>query len=311
MFFENYFKIFDKKSIIDKKSKGFLRGIYEILLMNECYLDNIDKFKYIEVIDTDELIIPRVLEKYFPLEEMTFFDPSKGFEFLNSINDIDTKKPRKENTLSTNNNIIDYIYKIKHLFNISNSENIYFNDAYYISNEMIIKFFQKVERLQMIPKIFSSPYFIQVEYPLNNNINNVKKIVSSISIQSFIISPFKISNKEQNDYMNNLYYFYQKFFVKFFHKIKDSEASNHNRFFYIANNSISLGKTIYHTNEHVILSSHHNPNKTFKMFDIDYTYGHSSHFRNKFRIEKLKDNNWILDISQLYFDMNYFNYYYL
>ena len=303
VFIENYLKIIDPKS--------FARGIYEVLLMNECYLDNIDKFKYIEVIDTDELIIPRVLENYFPLEEMTIFNSSKNFHFFqkfcNHLDDIGRRKSQNEITITTKNNIIDYIYKLKHLFNIGKSDNIYFYDANYISNEIVVKLFQQVEKLNIVSKNFSSPYFIEVEYPINNNNNNIKMVASSISIKL----TFRILNKKQNDYMNYLYDFYRKFFIKFFDKIKDSEASNLNRFFYIASSAINPGKTIYQTNEYVIIDSHHRPSGPYKMRYINYNYGQSSHFRNNLKLENLKDNNWILDISQLYFDMNYFNYYYV
>ena len=93
-------------------------------------------------------------------------------------------------------------------------------------------------------------------------------------------------------------------FIPFQEKIKDSQNSKiFDRFFYLASNIIAYGKSIYQTNEYVNIDSPHitAPNNFF----VPYEYGHSSHFRNN-----LKRNNLILNISQLYFDMNYLKCYY-
>ena len=52
-------------------STAFLpyRWLFEIVIFNECYLDNIDKFENIALLDQDELIMPR---KFQSLE--TFID---------------------------------------------------------------------------------------------------------------------------------------------------------------------------------------------------------------------------------------------
>ena len=58
----NYFK---KHFNWSENSNLIHRRMFEKITLNECYWDNRDKYKNIALLDTDESIIPRVLESHF------------------------------------------------------------------------------------------------------------------------------------------------------------------------------------------------------------------------------------------------------
>ena len=45
--------------------------LINVVIMNECYLNNVDKYKYVAVVDMDETVLPRLTKKHFTVNETT------------------------------------------------------------------------------------------------------------------------------------------------------------------------------------------------------------------------------------------------
>ena len=274
-FLKEYFHLYDPI----KKHCGSVI-LFQILNYNECYLDNIDKYKYIAIFDIDETIIPRPFKNHFPEDKTSVVKLIEKFKKHHYTFDR-TKNYECQENFKHKSGISSYIIKLRESLKISNYKNIYFQNAYYMSEEIIKELFSGLEEKFIT---FKNEYIIQVKFKYKN-------LIKSIS--------FKISTYEENEHLKNLYNIYKKIFVPYFNQLK-KKSEIFDRFFYIENDLNVPGKSIYTTSEYAPITSHHLPEQNFVR--IPYSYGHSSHFR---RVIFLKpDVKWI-QISDIYFDSNF------
>ena len=84
-YFRNYSELKDKVGNFSFKYSG----VFQNLRINECYLDNVDKYEYIAVIDIDELFIPRnvfSIKNYFDFIVNFNFDSCSLNNVANCLN---------------------------------------------------------------------------------------------------------------------------------------------------------------------------------------------------------------------------------
>jgi hypothetical protein len=142
--------------------------IINILTYNECYLNNIDKYRYIEVSDTDEFVLPKRIQELNKFEKVIDFisridfqkevDPFSDFTCKSEIGiesfierdvipQLDTKEMKHEISLHfkhgshIHGNIIDRLFKLLeveiHARNLTNIETISDESQFDISIEVV------------------------------------------------------------------------------------------------------------------------------------------------------------------------------
>jgi hypothetical protein len=81
---EKYFRSY--LSLVYPHNRQYLVYKYELinqLILNECYLENVDRYKFITVIDIDETILPVKSTEFFKLDEMiNYTNASQGNLFF-------------------------------------------------------------------------------------------------------------------------------------------------------------------------------------------------------------------------------------
>ena len=268
-----------------------LRWLFEVLIFNECYLENIDKYKYISIIDQDELIIPRMLDNFHPLEKNLILINEKN----NNSNNILVKHECNAAIVNTNN-FFQYKNELKKVFNFDNSKNIHFKMGYYLKDKIMRKIFKQFKEFYQKSKEFNTEYCLYVvdldpaspfHYPHNYT--------------------FKISNQQEHEYAIYLYKTYYSIMIPFYEKTNlEHLPETYNRVFYLATPSINQyqGKTI-HSPKTALHLAHHTSYFLESYVNIPYSYGHVSHFRDAYKFA-----NEPISIGDLYFDLNYFNCYF-
>ena len=270
--FQNSQKFVEKMQDLYKPWQNIFEiNVFEILLFNECYLDNIDKYKYIAIYDIDEMILAR---------DLMIYDN-------NNVNLLKKFQANYEFQINIINPINEYMNNLIKDFVKNDLKNLYFKNAFYIDYKIISNLFENFQKSKSISRFFKE-YFIQIQLDTKNN-----NIYENLT--------FKISTQEENNYLFSLYNLYTNFLVPFLGQNEIPEYFD--RFFYLASSANAGGKPIYQTKIYYMIDSHHFPKN---MFEIPYNCGHSSHFRKIGRF----DQNTIA-ISTLHFDMNYLSNYFI
>ncbi len=251
------------------------RNLLQMFLANECYLMYKDKYKYITVIDSDELIIPR--QKYERELNESFYL---------------TKT-------STTPNCTFYLENI--VKNINTNKAFSFTNANYLHHKTINQFFNEFEKIIKLNSsslsynhmiIISNPNFfkhdIQIKIETKQDFEYAKFLYK---MHNKHVVPFLTRNNEA----------------------LSSVLEKYNRFYYLYNsfnvNLLMYYKTIHNTS-HIDFISHHVPasNQNKNSIQIPLSLGHLSHFRQSYLDTPSIHTEYT--IKQLYFDYNYFNNYF-
>jgi hypothetical protein len=270
---------------IDKfrsSTRGF-RRILQIFVLNECYLMNKDKYKYITVIDSDEVIIPRQEYKRELNESFYQLKQSKSIQ----------------NCSSYLENIVKNINTNREAFSFSNGN--------YIHHETMNLFFNEFEKI--------------IKLNTNNLYYNYTIAISDPKLSKNNIK-IKIGSKRGFEYAQYLYKMHKKYVEPFLIENNETLSAvleQFNRFYYLINTFSSRPmfrynygnfKTIHNTS-HIDIISHHIPGKHLNKnsIGIPLSLGHLSHFRRSY-FDKSDELNKEYNIKQLYFDFNYFSNYF-
>ena len=283
---DNYIRKINDLVFDLKYGRGYRRlwDFFHVLVYNECYLENIDKYKYISNIDSDELIIPRLQYGFFPSKENSILIDSEKFQTFSNFKQF-------QDPLPTTNLLADYSNNLKDFLNFNDSKSIYFKNVYYMPNYLIRQILDKFRILNNKANYFREPYSIFI----NNLTTN-----------------FTISTQEEHDYAIYLTNIYNKILMPFYEKNKLLEfPESYNRFFFLANNKTLLvrGKNLFSTKTALHLTAHLHLNDYYSnYYHVLSKYGHLSHFRDK---SSFQITNQTLSISDIWFDLNYFKYYFI
>jgi hypothetical protein len=251
------------------------RNLLQMFLANECYLMFKDEYKYITVVDTDELIIPR--QKYERELNESFYH---------------TKT-------SINQNCTLYLENIAK--NMNTNKAFSFTNANYLSHKTMNQFFNELEKIIKLSNnslIYNHKILISKSSFFRNDTQIKIETRTDFEYAKFLfkmhkkyVEPFLIKNKES----------------------LDSILENYNRFYYLYNiynvNLLMYYKTTHNTS-HIDFISHHVPalNQNKNSVEIPLSLGHLSHFRQSYLDTPSIHTEYT--IKQLYFDYNYFNNYF-
>ncbi len=251
------------------------RNLLQMFLANECYLMFKDEYKYITVVDTDELIIPR--QKYERELNESFYH---------------TKT-------SINQNCTLYLENIAK--NMNTNKAFSFTNANYLSHKTMNQFFNELEKIIKLSNnslIYNHKILISKSSFFRNDTQIKIETKTDFEYAKFLfkmhkkyVEPFLIKNKES----------------------LDSILENYNRFYYLYNiynvNLLMYYKTTHNTS-HIDFISHHVPalNQNKNSVEIPLSLGHLSHFRQSYLDTPSIHTEYT--IKQLYFDYNYFSNYF-
>ncbi|RNA17357.1 hypothetical protein BpHYR1_038367 [Brachionus plicatilis] len=278
------------------------------LMVNECYLDNIDKYKYITVIDNDETIIPRADTLRAIQENLVSSNPASG-ELVNF-----------SKCNSGKIDMINYLKSLKSKFDLKSPTSFYFKQGFYIKQRIADKIMKNLNN-----------FLVHDLTKLNQTKFGFEILVKNSTVQTNDFQfdyKFKIESRFDYEYAKKLVLIYHtiiKPFLKKNGKILQKFSQHVDRLFMISGkvNNFAWGKSIHDTRRTFDMTVHHALeffdrgksvlyNDRFyldeahaKYYTLDYDYGHLSHFRSRihFKFEPMP-------INYLHVDLNYFNCYF-
>ena len=271
----------------------------EVLMYNECYMDNIDKFKRVSINGADELIIPRSIEKI-----------STDKSVVNLIANLDLRKVKDKKTLhtlldlensckTTEPAIENYLNSLENKFKQPQPMNFHFGMGHYLRDFSIDIIMAAIET-----------YFNSSVYKPSEKRHTFSVVDTSYENYTYT---FVLNGDYEVNYIRNLAKVY-RLLIGDFKREKKEVISKHlnqfNRFLFFAGNLTwhLCGKSIYNT-EKVMAVSVHYPDRFesegITTFGWDQGVGLDSHFRHQY---SLRVSNITFD--ELKIDLNYFYCYY-
>jgi hypothetical protein len=274
---------------------------FNIMILNECFLNNTHKYLHVAVVDPDEIILPRDNSKVDTLKD--------NFDFVSQLKfDIDSKIPSNliNLELSCSN---DLNTKLEDYLNCLNKKTstFYFHMGFYLDDNHVRQILEGIEIYYKESKNLSQPH----------NITIIDLIPQSKNHNNYNFS-FTIKNQDEINYALNLCKIYRNLiqvFEKSHEKYLSKYSNRFHRFFYIGGllSSFANGKSFHSTDVTFDLSVHFpDPDKNYpdqaQLQWVGYDQGHISHFRhvNEFHKSSLKE----VSITELILDLNYLNCYY-
>jgi hypothetical protein len=299
------------------------------LVLNECYLENVDKFNFVAVIDIDETVIPKK-QRLTNLRDTQYYianQPSNAVIQLNGKNDNpnDSRSYRFEDIACDERarklNRTDFDYYIRNLIKekeVKTSKSMYFENAYYFPDDFMVTLFNSFSRV--LSKINASD-------SLNANVKIELSAIDSTRLdktpRSIVIN---IRNKDEFNYIKGLFLVYkqtiQPYLLKNKH-LKEQNGLSMNRFFFVAGelNNYGWGKSIHDTAKTFEITMHHSSVIVADdrlVFDKKYTNrvltesfvmpvdsAHLSHFRRDLNFPYTNIPAYALNL-----DFNYFKCYF-
>ena len=273
--------------------------VFDNIIFNECYLDNVDKYEYVAVLDNDEAILPRVatakidkLNKY--VEYMSRLDlgtahDERGIEqrlALGTDRCWSEHKPHERSVAA---------YMRKYLADMS----VYHRMAIYLKDSIVKTIVHKIEAY-----LRSNSY--EVERSLDESVVQVIDLTPASEQHAPTNYTFVIRSETEFKYARNLCKLYRMLVEPFLSRNQealDSVSTRFRRLFYVAGKTTKhhFGKTIHHTDRTLQLI-HHYPVASGKYKIMLYEHGHCSHFRDTYDF-----NSTIpIAITELFIDFNYF-----
>jgi hypothetical protein len=281
------------------------------LILNECYLEHVDKYRYISSIDTDEVVIPKLVPHLINLDQEFAFMSKSDFENpeLEMVK-CDRFKTATEEKKQKFELFLDSVKEATRI--IGQSTSYFVNQGYFLENEFMSHLFDSFERT------------------LNSSVSS-SSLKFNVTYQNTREGPFTfevaISKQSELKYAKNLMNLYRRVVAPFLEKNKaliEKHVKNFDRLFATVGylNSFALGKTIHNTNVtfdlslhfmdvfyraeatgtiRIIKDMHHE-----KAYDyLDSNYAHMSHFRKQQYF-----NYKTIDFRDVFFDFNYFQCYF-
>ena len=288
--FNNLFKKYNKlieiynikyypllKTNLTSKLDDIPRWCLENLFITECYLNNIDLYENVFVIDIDEILIPRRFKSTYPI------DFKKGFNKFSTI-DYPIQKTDLNN----------YIDSLKETFKI-NSQSLHFKMGFYLNDKLIKLIFSKFEMFLIS----------------NSKLDFTNQTYEIIVNKTDFI--FTVATNQQYEYLKYILdqykTIYEPFFEKNFDFIEKHMPESYSRFYFLSGSFVYryFGKTFHNVQSNPSYLSCHHP-KDGDFLEMDTKYAHVSHFRNSY--ENYFINSFYQDINisidQLFFDYNFF-----
>jgi hypothetical protein len=281
--------------------------------INQCYMDNIDKYRYIAVFDNDEIVIPVKTENIFNIEERINFtqllaNNTKPLQQSVSCNRYEKKAEPFHEFVQDFRTYSEY--KDPQQMN-------YFGQGLFFENRQADEIFSKLEKL--IDDNQSALEEKNATYNYKLNFYDAKRTQNPGNFS------LAIYNHNDYTYAKTLLSLYKTRFKPFLDKYKDlfeKYMKYFDRVFYSAGkpNGFKFGKTMHDTKTSFTMTLHMMEFFYERKYDNDVIkvindmYGHTktsfgsrnawhvSHFRNEsyFRYEGMPFTNFYIDFNYLF-----------
>lgn len=261
---------------------------FEFVTQNECYLNNINKYKFVSILDQDEAILKRQIAEIQVINKTSFSNIK-----------MDEKKCQNQKWPDYFTGLKSRIAKSNDLGYLDSKvggESYHFLMALYLNYRVVEKIFISLDKV--LNSSFLNETQILIDDREDYNFFGKKGINFTILIR----------NKEEYDYALSLSNFFKSEIEPFlFHNraMLKSLPENFSRFFFVYGDTTSwmCGKSFHFAKLSHWVSTHYpEKNDFFNMIWVPHEYGHVSHFR-----ESLKDlHNKNISIRNINFDFNYF-----
>ena len=253
-------------------------------MINECYYNNLEKYKFITAVDADETIIPK--SSRFPSQKSVF-------DFITNADKISYETIFEAlNCKNESLQIENYLDKLSSKYSIAKGKSIYFLQGLLISYEKMERIFESV-RNKLNKEGMKLPISVHLKF------DNESEIMVDVDKTNF-------------EYAKKLLEFDQKVLGPFWKK-NEKYLGNFNfaKFYYLSGAHINFlyGKTIHNTDQSFRVQTHQSiwqiySGKMRKKIDqtsVKLDDGFDSHFRSKFpsRIKKISFSEIHLDIFYL------------
>jgi hypothetical protein len=316
--------------LTDGKSNEFRFWKYEAfvhLSLNECYLSNIDKYRFIMVGDLDEIVLPKQIRDYETFESVKTMISSIDFT-KNESQDPFATITCDQNSANVENYINNYLIPKLDSKKIVQDGSLHFNNSFFLSYKIVDTIFESLKsKLQHLN--ISSNY---ASIKDSKSINILIEVVREDRVKEFQVSlpiSFTISSRQELGYALSLLKLYENHTKPFLRKYSSQMSEKVGRFgavFFIGNvnQHVRVGKSIHSTRRTMDVFVHYmdtymkirkrNGNNEIEIVDSvtneDYVIpreiAYMSHFR---RFLPFNKESTVIPFAELHFDLNYFKCY--
>ena len=276
--------------------------LFNMMITNECFLNNTHKYSHVSVIDNDEIIMPRVNSKLIKTKD--------NFDFISNLN-FNQKSQSLPNELTSLESSCsnDMENKLENYLKSFTTKPVTFH--------FHMGFYLREKQIRQIIETFEAYFNDSIDYSKIHKIQVIDQLpaVSDHNVYNFT---FVLNNKLEINYAKNLCKIYRYLIDNFEEKNNDEiqkYSERFHRFFYIGGllSSFACGKSSHSTDVSFEFSVHYpEPDKDYpnqaELYSIGYDYGQLSHFRhvNEFHKSSQKE----ISITELILDLNYLNCFY-
>lgn len=268
-------------------------------------MSNVDKYKYVTVVDNDETLLPPRLNPIHGHDQLlnelytnSFDTPLKAKLFGQNL---DCQRFNHINPNIKNNSLVEsYIEYLTNANSLVKQMSYNFDQVFFLKGEMIRIFFKQFFNRFLNDTSRNG----SIEYPIKININNLKK-KNKKGLEDFDYT-FLIRNENDFNYTINLFNLNRWLiqpFLRQHHAIINKTCDRYDRVFALTNpeSKSGYGKTIHNTQTTFTFTVHQPYESDFVR--IPFQHGYLSHFRERFHLKKDKEP---IDIQQMFIDFNYF-----
>ena len=328
-----YFNNFKKLTKPDRTFDIYKVEIINQMVLTECYLNYIDEYKYISIVDPDEAILINKHSEYFELTQTndllrdSFISNNTDLELIKSkifSNKCERYKPDQSVVSELKNanmtNMENYLNELNEKKTLKVTRSFYFGQGFFLKYDIVEKIFKTLETF-----FTSTPV-----YTIGNTFN-----VHVVDNDPFIQNKhhpfdyiFTISNIYEFDYGKSMLLLYRSIIQPYVDKNKgifSQYVDDFDRIFFITGNvnDFAWGKSIHNTSKTFDLTIHHATKyinetstnlytdnayldmKSALYYGIPYNLAHLSHFRTHFHWKFAP-----MTITSINIDLNYLNCYF-
>lgn len=270
------------------------------VLLNECYLENIDKYYLIKIVDTDEVIFPKSMGNFNIHSKSLKNQPNNDISYyLNTSSDL------------TGNKTLQKFIKTKIKNTNGYRDKTYlFPTQIYLKNKLIDKICSNLERLMS-----NSPNMTFGDVIYLKDLQH-QRLDFSTGYFDFILS---VSSSRELEYGKELCELNHEVIAPFLTKFKiqiRKLTTNFDKFFMLQYKS--TGKSIHSTDKTFSIGTHYSIaeyasfNNKVKFNDamqnlISYKHGHVSHFRPDIKVKYTRGK--VFPLQSISLDLSYFEFF--
>lgn len=270
---------------------------------------NIDKYKYISVMDNDETVVPPKLNPINGHSDLLQELKRNKLSSTDKINKFNSNLNCERFSNKNKSSIESFLDFVSQTNSPDKKVSYNFDQVYFIKMDMIQHFFDKLD------KILENNSIV---FPLNININNLNdvdpNVYGAVDKQGLEAFDYTFAIQDDNDLTHatnllNINKFLLRPYLEANKWIINKTCERFDRFFVMSDFSSgsykTMGKSIHNTQTTLTFTLHAPYNSAF--IKVPYQYGYLSHFRGYFHLNKSKKPG---PITNIFIDLSYFNCYF-